>query len=114
MALGDLVLDETGKVTGVRVVSSDAMGAKTEVCLQTTGTIKGVPETTLWTYTTLTRPDGSMTGDGRGVMTTQDGDVISLFGAGNGKAVGPGETTKFRTMIFAHYRPVKSRTEPVG
>ena len=70
MALGDLVLDETGSVTGVRVLPNDATGTKTEICLQLTGTIRGVAETTLWTYTTLTRPDGSTIGEGQGVMTT--------------------------------------------
>ena len=76
MALGDLILDEAGQVTGTRVLSTDASGTNLELGLQLTGTIRGVPETTLWTYTTLTRPDGSIYGSGHGVMTTQDGDVI--------------------------------------
>ena len=107
MALGDLVLDETGSVTGVRVLPNDATGTKTEICLQLTGTIRGVAETTLWTYTTLTRPDGSVAGEGQGVMTTQDGDVIFLTGSGVCKAVGPGETTRFRTMLYAHSASAK-------
>ena len=78
MALGNLILDETAQVTGLRVLSTDASGTEVEVSLQTTGTIRGTAETTLWTYTTLTRPDGSMLGGGQGVMTTEDGDVISL------------------------------------
>ena len=39
MALGELVLDETGSVTGVRALSNDATGTKAEICLQLTGTI---------------------------------------------------------------------------
>ena len=31
MALGDLVLEETGQVTGIRVLSTDASGTKLEV-----------------------------------------------------------------------------------
>ncbi|HBD83037.1 MAG TPA: hypothetical protein DC056_03400, partial [Dehalococcoidia bacterium] len=86
MALGDLVLEETGQVTGIRVLSTDASGTKLEVSLQTTGTIRGVAESTLWTYTQLIRPDGSILGGGQGVMTTEDGDVISLVGNGSGQA----------------------------
>ncbi len=86
MALGDLVLDETGTVTGIRVLSNDASGTKLEVCLGTTGTIRGVAETCLWTYWQLIRPDGSIYGQGEGVMTTQDGDVIQLTGHGSGQA----------------------------
>ena len=102
MALGDLILEETGQVTGIRVLSADASGTNTETCLQLTGTIRGVAETTIWTYTTLTRPDGSMYGSGHGVMTTQDGDVIHLIGHGSGQAPPPGGTINFLTMLHAH------------
>ena len=47
MALGNLILDETGQVMGMRVLSNDANGVNVEVSLQTTGTIRGVPENTL-------------------------------------------------------------------
>ena len=107
MALGDLILDETGQVTGTRVLSADASGTNIELCLQLTGTILGVAETTLWTYTTLTRPDGSIYGVGQGVMTTQDGDVIQLIGHGSGQAAPAGGTTKFRTMLHPHSTSAK-------
>ncbi len=107
MALGDLILEEAGRVTGMRVLSTDASGTKIEVCLQLTGTIRGVAETTIWTYTTLTRPDGSMYGWGQGVMTTQDGDVINLIGHGSGRAAPPGDTTRFRTMLHPHTTSAK-------
>ena len=100
MALGDLVLEETGQVTGIRVLSTDASGTKLEVSLQTTGTIRGVAESTLWTYTQLIRPDGSILGGGQGVMTTEDGNVISLVGNGSGQAAPPGGTIEFR--VFVH------------
>ena len=107
MALGDLVLDETGQVTGTRVLSTDASGTNLETSLQLSGTIRGVAETTLWTYTTLIRPDGSFYGSGRGVMTTQDGDVLHLIGHGSGQAAPPGGTTKFRTMLHSHTASAK-------
>ena len=107
MALGELVLEETGTVTGIRVLSNDASGTKLEVCLQTTGQIRGVAESCLWTYWQLIRPDGSIYGKGDGVMTTQDGDVLQLIGHGSGQAPAPGGTTNFRTMLHVHTTSAK-------
>ena len=102
MALGDLALDETGAIDEVRELSNDEAGINNEIKLTLKGTIRGVPETTKWTYTALARPDGSVYGAGTGVMTTEDGDVINVTGAGACKAAGPSESTHFKTMIFAH------------
>ena len=62
MALGELVLDDSGQITGIRVLSTDASGTNLEISAQLTGTIRGVGHTTLWTYTVLQRPDGSLYG----------------------------------------------------
>ena len=102
MALGELVLDETGTIDEVREISNDASGIKNEIKLTLKGTIRGVEETTKWTYSALVRPDGSVFGEGTAVMTTADGDVLNLTCAGAAKAAGPGETTHFRTMLYAH------------
>jgi len=102
MALGDLVLEESGQLTGIRVLSADASGTNTETCLQLAGTIRGVAQSTIWTYTTLTRPDGSMCGSGNGVMTTKDGDVINLTGHGSAQTAAHGETTRFLTMLHPY------------
>lgn len=107
MALGDLLLDETGTVTGLRVLSMDATGTTLEISLQTEGTIRGTAENTFWTYTQLIRPDGSIYGQGQGLMTTADGDVLQVSGHGAGKAPGPGEATQFRTMLFVHTAAAK-------
>ena len=89
------------------MLSSDASGTKVEVSLQTTGQIRGVAETCLWTYSQLTRPDGSIYGQGHGVMTTQEGDVIHLIGHGSGKTPPPGGTIFFRVMIHYHTTSAK-------
>ena len=101
MGLGNLILGQTGSITEVRELSNDAAGIKNEIKLTVKGTIRGVAETTHWTYTALARPDGSVYGEGTGVMTTADGDVLNLTGSGVCKVAGPGESTRFRTMIYA-------------
>ncbi len=107
MALGNLICEETGKVTGIRVLSSDASGTKLEVNLQTSGTIRGVGENTLWSYTQLTRPDGSIYGQGQGVMTTQEGDVIHLIGHGSGQTPPAGGSINYRVMVHYHSASAK-------
>ena len=101
MALGELVLEDSGQITGIRVLSTDASGTTLELNLQLSGTIRGVGENTLWTYTMLQRPDGSLYGQGNGVLTTVNGDVIHLIGSGSGKA-NPGGTVRFCTMLHPH------------
>ena len=101
MALGELVLEDSGQITGIRVLSTDASGTTLELNLQLSGTIRGVGQNTLWTYTMLQRPDGSLYGQGNGVLTTVNGDVIHLIGSGSGKA-NPGGTVRFCTMLHPH------------
>jgi len=83
------------------VLSTDASGTTLELSLQLSGTIRGVGQNTLWTYTMLQRPDGSLYGQGNGVLTTVNGDVIHLIGSGSGKA-NPGGTVRFCTMLHPH------------
>ncbi len=101
MALGELVLEDSGQITGIRVLPTDASGTTLELNLQLSGTIRGVGQNTLWTYTMLQRPDGSLYGQGNGVLTTVNGDVIHLIGSGSGKA-NPGGTVRFCTMLHPH------------
>ncbi len=99
MALGEVVAEDKGQVTGMRVLSTDESGTEIEVSLSSAGTICGVASTSMWTYTQVIRPDGSIRGSGRGITTTSEGDVIHLIGNGSGKAAAPGETTEFRVFI---------------
>ena len=47
MALGELVLEDSGQITGIRVLSTDASGTTLELNLQLSGTIRGVDQNTL-------------------------------------------------------------------
>ncbi len=78
--LGELIFEEKGTTTGVRVLSAEAVEVKVEVTLERQGKIKGVDENSLWTYWSKTRADGSIYGQGEGFMTTNDGAVIALIG----------------------------------
>jgi len=83
MALGELVNEERGQISGVRIISADATGTTSEVSLRAEGTIRGTRQVTNWTYKQIQRPDGSLYGYGRGIMTTENGDVVNLTGSGS-------------------------------
>ena len=56
--LGELIYEEKGTTTGVRVLESENGSVKLEVSIQTEGKILGVEETCLWSYSSETRADG--------------------------------------------------------
>jgi len=98
--LGELLYEEKGKTTGIRVLSSEGGEVEVEVSLQSQGQIGGVSETSLWTYCSKTRADGTMIGEGTGFMTTADGDVIHLKGSGAAKSAGPDGSVSYRGTIY--------------
>ena len=98
--LGDLIYEEQGTITGTRELSSGESGDEIEVTLETQGQIRGVGETTKWTYTSLTRPDGTIIGEGKGVMTTDEGEVLKMSGVGGAKVVAADGSISYRGAVF--------------
>ncbi len=98
--LGEILYEEKGKTTGVRVISSEGGEVTVEVSLQTEGRIQGVAETSLWTYWSKTRSDGSMYGEGKGFMTTKDGDVVNLMGNGAARSRRSDGSVHYRGAIY--------------
>ena len=94
--LGDLLYEETGQVTGIEVLPPEEGGVVLKVSLQAAGTIQGIEHTSIWTYTSTTRTDGSVFGQGRGVLTTADGDVVHLLARASDQSGGPGSATHYR------------------
>ena len=110
MDLGEVINEETGNISGMRVLSNDAAGTKAEISLSTQGSVRGIGQQTNWTYTQLVRPDGSVYGSGIGIMTTVDGDIIQLSGSGSGR-VSDG-TTRFSEVN--HYYSSASKFEDLN
>src|SRR6516225_130904 len=72
--LGDQIAEETGKVTGFRVV--DASGPQAEVSIQTKGKILGTDYQGRATYTSEVQPGGFLFGEGQGVYMTGNGMAV--------------------------------------
>lgn len=82
--LGEKIGEEAGKVTSQRVLPNPGGGPKMETSFQTTGSLLGVNETNTGTYVAVVRPDGSLYGEGQGIIMSKDGDVATWTGQGVG------------------------------
>ena len=82
MALGELVIEDRGKITGQRVL--DVEGLKIETSFAMTGKYRGGIETSeLGTYCSVMREGsepGVMYGEAQGVITSRDGQGDGNFG----------------------------------
>ena len=95
--LGDLIGETSGKRVLRRVLSSDP--PKVEVSFEESGTMLGTPVTGFGTYSSVVRADGTIYGEGDGLMMTADGEGISWKGSGLGK-LGPGGAVSYRGILY--------------
>jgi hypothetical protein len=95
--LGDQLGESKGKRTVRRVLSIDPLTV--EVSFEDSGNMLGVATNGMGTYTSVAQPDGSIAGEGQGVMMTPDGEGITWKGSGVGK-FGPGGSVSYRGMLY--------------
>ncbi len=96
--LGDKLGEENGQITGTKVVSTNP--PTTEISFQATGQLLGVETSTIATYTSVMRPDGTMYGEGEGLLLTAEGEGLSWKGGGVGVLTGEGMGAKYRGAIY--------------
>jgi hypothetical protein len=81
--LGSLISETRGKRILRRVLGTNP--PKVEVSFEDSGTTLGVATTGFGTYVSAVRADGSIYGEGEGLMMTQGGDIVAWKGSGQGK-----------------------------
>ena len=87
--LGEQIGEESGKVMVRRVVSVDG-GTKVEVTVQSTGKFLGVEARSNVTYWAGIRPDGSLYGEGQGLIVGKGGEQATFKGQGVGRLLAGG------------------------
>ena len=101
MALGELIIEDRGKLTGQRVL--DVNGPKIETSVTMEGKYRGEDCTEMITYCSVMREGtegGVMYGEGQGVVTTKDGKGMATWtGQGIGGFTSPGKIS-FRGSLF--------------
>ena len=98
--LGEQIGEETGQVTGIRVLPDEGTGSRVEVSFQTSGTLLGAHVSNMGTYISTPRPDGTLFGDGQGVAVTEQGDMATWRGQGVGHFTGHGTAVSWRGAIY--------------
>ena len=97
--LGEQISEGHGKRTGRRVLSTDGGKFRVEVSFEETGKLLGQDVYDLGTYWSEPRPDGSLYGEGQGVVVMADGGSATWKGAGMGK-FGEGGAVSYRGAIY--------------
>jgi hypothetical protein len=75
--LGDKIGEETGHVKVQRVLPNPGGIPKMETTFEATGTILGAAHKTTGTYTSMLRPDGTVYGEGAGLVMGKEGEMAS-------------------------------------
>jgi hypothetical protein len=96
--LGDQVGEEKGKIISQRVLGVEP--PKMEISFSGEGKYRGVDGTVIVTYWSALRSDGVMSGEGRGMVMSRDGqEMVTFTGQGIGRFVGPGKV-RFVGSVF--------------
>jgi hypothetical protein len=98
--LGEMIGEEQGKITAVRVLPSNGQNTRMEVSFQSSGNLVGVESTNFGTYISTLLPTGICNGTGQGVVMTKDGDIATWTGTGVGKMTGKGLAVSWRGSIY--------------
>jgi hypothetical protein len=107
MVLGELIEQESGKITGRRVV--DVEGPKTESSFTMNGKWVGQDVTDIGTYWGVmregTEAQGVVYGEAQGVATTKDGQGMATYKVqGIGRFTSPGKI-RFHGSVFYRTTP---------
>ena len=82
--LGDKIVESRGKVTTQRVLPNPGGGPKMETTFQAAGKLLGEEYSETGTYSAAVRPDGTLFGEGQGVVMGHDGEMATWVGQGVG------------------------------
>jgi hypothetical protein len=94
--IGELIIELKGRVNAVRVLP----GGRTETSEQGSGNVLGAEAT--WLATTISTPmhNGIVQGEGNGILTTVDGEVVMIRKSGIGWSTGKGWKASRRGVFF--------------
>jgi hypothetical protein len=111
--LGEMLGEEIGQMTGMRVLATEGL-PKIEVSYQASGTIYGVHTTDAGTYISTARPNGTMFGEGQGVVMGENGERAMYRGQGRGHFTGRGTAVSWRGVVFYEVAPGSDAMMPLN
>jgi len=112
--LGEKIGSESGKVTTQRVLPNPGGGPKMETSFQSAGTILGAQATDIGTYWSVVRPDGTLYGEGQGVIMGKGGEMATWVGQGVGTIKKDGGVSYRGAIYYQTATPAWSRLNTVA
>lgn len=97
--LGENIGGETGKVTVQRVLPNGGGPPKTETSVRATGSLLGIETTDIGSYDSVLRADGTLFGEGQGIVMGKGGQVATWVGQGVG-TIKEGGAVAFRGAVY--------------
>jgi hypothetical protein len=111
--LGEMIGESRGKRTGRRVLSVDN-GFKVEVAFESNGKLLGIAAMEIGTYWSESRPDGTLYGEGHGVIIGADGNNATWKGQGVGRFVEGGAVSYRGAVYYSTASPKLARLNTVA
>ena len=108
--LGELIAENRGKRTARRVLSD----GKVEVSFEDSGKLLGIDTAGPVTYWAQVRSDGTLYGEGQGIVITKDGDMATLRGMGVGRFTGGGAVSYRGAISYFSASPKLARLNSVA
>jgi hypothetical protein len=97
--LGEKIGGESGKVISQRVLPNPGGAPKMETSFRANGSLLGTNTTDTGTYCAVVRPDGTLYGEGQGVVIGEDGEMATWIGQGVG-TIKKGGAVSYRGAIY--------------
>lgn len=81
---GEKIAEQSGKVTSQRVLPNPGGPPKMEISFQADTVLLGVRTKETGTYWSVLRPDGTLYGEGQGIVMGEEGSAATWIGQGVG------------------------------
>jgi hypothetical protein len=112
--LGNKIGEASGKVTARRVLPNPGGGPKMETSFEATGKLLNVEESETGTYWSVVRPDGTLFGEGQGIIMGKGGEVATWVGQGVGTMKKDGGVSYRGAVYYQTAVPAWSRLNSVA
>ena len=111
---GDKIAEATGKVTGRRVLPNPGGGPKVETSFEASGKVLGIDNRETGTYCAVLRPDGTLLGEGQGLLMGKGGEVATWVGGGVGTIRKDGGVSYRGAVYYQTSSPAWARLNAVA
>jgi hypothetical protein len=112
--LGEQVGDIRGQAISTRVLPDLGQGPRLETTDQGIGTLCGEHVTQTVTYVGTLRPNGTVAGEGTGIVMTDKGEAATFRAIGTGVFVRPGVTRWRGTCLYETQSAALSRLNQIA